>query len=564
MTDTQTSDLPITGSVAITSIVMGENVRDVDSDHVASLAESIRLMGVLTPVVVTERDGKPHLVAGFHRLAAASAAGLEHIPVVWRDNEGTATDAAIENIHRKQLTPYEEAVALGRALEAGLTPEGAAQALGWTMNTVHRRSKLLIMPDVIAKWAGYSCFPLAAVDRMQQILDLHPDLPATLAGAVEKMNERDATQLIRDLANGWNAVHVVTDAIDGTPLAKKVRFIRMNESFTVRDIDNLKVRIGKEAKPVVDGILAGLKQDYEYGPAIYFTDEAVDGARALGALHEIASNRDEPMVVLVDDAKHSVLSTMCTVSLLAYTPPVKEKAERASKAAAERTPEKQLELDEKKELRGTLPEVAGAHAAQRAQLLEQFNSVPIDMDVARFFVYSVLGNDYAQHALTRGDGVTAWRNGIDGVLSPHWVPTPASSNGTARPDKIIYPSFDKNHGGEDEQLVKANAALWKYIDAAKTPEELFGRALAVLAGPSLGMTDALPASRNWDTLYGVYRAELGSVKYTHKDAARKAMMALLKKHKVISPRMEAAAKSKKSIRSRFVRKAKDISTTKEA
>ena len=87
--------------VALDQIRVPENVRALDDAHVAALAGSIALQGMLVPLVVrTDDDGDNgfELVAGFHRVAAARSLGLADVPVVVRDADTEAADRAVENV----------------------------------------------------------------------------------------------------------------------------------------------------------------------------------------------------------------------------------------------------------------------------------------------------------------------------------------------------------------------------------------------------------------------------------------------------------------------------------
>jgi hypothetical protein len=86
------------GRVALGEIRVPDNVRDLDPEHVKALAGSIKLQGMLVPVVVRNDDEGFELVAGFHRIAAASSLGLKVVPVVVRDAVTEDADRAVENI----------------------------------------------------------------------------------------------------------------------------------------------------------------------------------------------------------------------------------------------------------------------------------------------------------------------------------------------------------------------------------------------------------------------------------------------------------------------------------
>src|SRR5215217_5901068 len=92
--------------IALDRIRVPDNVRSLDEAHVQALAGSIALQGVLVPLVVRPDGEAFELVAGFHRLAAARSLELTEVPVVVRDADTEEADRAVENIARKQLSPY--------------------------------------------------------------------------------------------------------------------------------------------------------------------------------------------------------------------------------------------------------------------------------------------------------------------------------------------------------------------------------------------------------------------------------------------------------------------------
>lgn len=165
-------------------------------DGVDALAESIRLVGVLVPVAI-EPDGT--IVAGHRRYAAALKAGLAEIPVrVISDVEAAAGTtgaastafAALENIAREQLSPDEEATAIERMLDAGYTPDGAAQILAMPLARVTRRAQLLkLPPELRAHYRSGGNGPLSILPLLVTISDAQP----WLAKAIAKFDLRDLT-----------------------------------------------------------------------------------------------------------------------------------------------------------------------------------------------------------------------------------------------------------------------------------------------------------------------------------------------------------------------------------
>lgn len=126
-----------------------------DDDALEGLAASIREVGVLQPVVVRpgERDGSYLLIAGERRLRAAGMAGLTTIPAVIRSvesDERYLSEALIENVQRKDLSPLEEAAAYRNLLEDfGMTHEGVATRVGKSRSSVTNTIRLLQLPAAI-------------------------------------------------------------------------------------------------------------------------------------------------------------------------------------------------------------------------------------------------------------------------------------------------------------------------------------------------------------------------------------------------------------------------------
>ncbi|MDT4892668.1 MAG: ParB family transcriptional regulator, chromosome partitioning protein [Pseudonocardiales bacterium] len=120
-----------------------------DEDALAELTHSIREFGVLQPVVVRPDTDGYELVMGERRLRAATAAGLDTVPAIVRStgDDAMLRDALLENIHRAQLNPLEEAAAYQQLLEEfGTTHEELAQRIGRSRPQVSNTIRLLNLP----------------------------------------------------------------------------------------------------------------------------------------------------------------------------------------------------------------------------------------------------------------------------------------------------------------------------------------------------------------------------------------------------------------------------------
>jgi len=120
-----------------------------DEDSLAELTHSVREFGVLQPIVVRADATGYELVMGERRLRAAAAAGLATIPAIIRSTEDDAMlrDALLENIHRAQLNPLEEAAAYQQLLEEfGATHDDLAHRIGRSRPQVTNTIRLLNLP----------------------------------------------------------------------------------------------------------------------------------------------------------------------------------------------------------------------------------------------------------------------------------------------------------------------------------------------------------------------------------------------------------------------------------
>ena len=119
------------------------------------LVHSIREIGLLQPVVVRPVGGGSYqLVAGERRLRAAKDAGLQNIPAIVRDtaDDNLLRDALLENLHRVQLNPLEEAAAYQQLLEDfGGTQEELANRLGLSRPQVTNTLRLLKLPAPVQR-----------------------------------------------------------------------------------------------------------------------------------------------------------------------------------------------------------------------------------------------------------------------------------------------------------------------------------------------------------------------------------------------------------------------------
>jgi ParB family chromosome partitioning protein len=181
---------------------------DVRAETLEELANSIRVQGVIQPIVVRALDvvnGEPRryeIIAGERRWRAAQLAGLAEIPAVIREvpDDAAIAIALIENIQRENLNPLEEARALARLIdEFQLTHQQAAEAVGRSRAAVSNLLRLLELPEQVCALVeqrelemGHARALLGLANRRQQ---------SEVAGLVAKkgISVRDTEALVRRL-----------------------------------------------------------------------------------------------------------------------------------------------------------------------------------------------------------------------------------------------------------------------------------------------------------------------------------------------------------------------------
>ena len=216
-----------------------------DPTRLDELADSIRVQGVIQPIVVRALDargknGASHeIIAGERRWRAARLAGLSDVPVVLRaaDDRAVIAMSLIENIQREDLNPLEEAHALSRLIgEFELTHQQAADAVGRSRAAVsnllrllelppairsllesrqlemgHARALLTLAPDAashLASQAAEHGWSVREVERRAQALG-QGRLPSSTAKAAPKRADADIAALERELAETLNTRVVV-------------------------------------------------------------------------------------------------------------------------------------------------------------------------------------------------------------------------------------------------------------------------------------------------------------------------------------------------------------------
>jgi ParB family chromosome partitioning protein len=157
-----------------------------DEDAMAELVASIKNVGLLQPVVVRELGAdRFQLVMGERRWRAAGQAGLETIPAIVRDtdDDDMLRNALLENLHREQLNPLEEAAAYGQLLDDfGATHEQLAQRIGRSRAQVSNTLRLLNLPPAVQRRVAAGVLSAGHARALLTLTDA--EAAETLAGRI--------------------------------------------------------------------------------------------------------------------------------------------------------------------------------------------------------------------------------------------------------------------------------------------------------------------------------------------------------------------------------------------
>ncbi|MEY4231295.1 MAG: chromosome partitioning protein ParB [Actinomycetota bacterium] len=207
--DDDGTDAPVLAELPIDSIVPNPHQPRVhfDEESLSDLTASIREIGVLQPVLVRPVGDHYELLAGERRWRAARRAGLATIPAVVRatDDLGSVERALIENLHRQDLTPLEEAAAYQQLIEDfSLTHEQVASRVGKSRSAITNTLRLMALPPSIQHLladgrlsAGHARAVLGTPDRAFQE-------QLARRAALEGWSVRAVEEAVRDRASGFS------------------------------------------------------------------------------------------------------------------------------------------------------------------------------------------------------------------------------------------------------------------------------------------------------------------------------------------------------------------------
>jgi len=226
-----------------------------DEGALYELAESIKVQGIMQPILVRRLDAESaaaknaefEIIAGERRFRAAKLAGLDSVPVLVRDvpNEAAAAMSLIENIQREDLNPLEEAQGLQRLVaEFGLTHEAAAQAVGRSRSAASNLLRLLNLAEPAQAMLMAGDIDMGHA-RALLSLDRGTQITAANQIAGKKLSVREAEALVKKLAADFS----LTPSPRRNGAADKSRdLLRVEEELADLLTAEVEVRIKKRSK----------------------------------------------------------------------------------------------------------------------------------------------------------------------------------------------------------------------------------------------------------------------------------------------------------------------------
>ena len=170
-----------------------------DEDGLQELAASIAQIGVLQPILVRPADSGYELIAGERRWRAAGIAALEVIPAIVRttDDMSSMEQALVENLHRADLTPLEEAAAYHQLIEDfDFTHEQVAERVGKSRSAISNALRLMALPTEIQQYLGDGRLTARHARSLLSIDDAETQLRYAREAASNELTVRELEALI--------------------------------------------------------------------------------------------------------------------------------------------------------------------------------------------------------------------------------------------------------------------------------------------------------------------------------------------------------------------------------
>lgn len=194
--------LPLT--VKITEVEPNRNQprKNFDEDALIELSDSIKNVGIISPLVVKKREDFYEIIAGERRWRAAKLAGLKEVPVIINnkyDDQQTLEVSIIENIQREKLNPIEEGLAYKRLIdEFNLSQDEVAERVSKSRSDVTNKMRLLKLDERVQNMLISEMISMGHARALLGFEDADEQYAAAEKVAAEKLSVRDIEKLVKN------------------------------------------------------------------------------------------------------------------------------------------------------------------------------------------------------------------------------------------------------------------------------------------------------------------------------------------------------------------------------
>lgn len=203
-----------------------------NEDALTELSDSIKLHGIISPIIVIKRDDYYEIVAGERRWRAAKMAGLKEVPVIIKDySDREAMEVAlIENLQREDLNPIEEALAYQRLIkEHELKQDELAERVSKSRTAITNSMRLLKLDDKVQNLLIEDLITSGHARAILGLTDKSRQLEVAEKVIDEKLNVRDVEKLVKKINN---------------PATKAPKAVDKNDIIYRKEEEKLKNAIG--------------------------------------------------------------------------------------------------------------------------------------------------------------------------------------------------------------------------------------------------------------------------------------------------------------------------------
>jgi len=181
---------------------MGQPRKKFDEDELLELAESIKIHGVIQPIILTKRGKRYEIIAGERRWRASKLAGLTKIPAVIREytDKEIMEVSLIENIQRQDLNPIEEALAFKNLIdEHKMKQDDLAERVSKSRSTITNALRLLKLDDKVKAMLAEGLISTGHARALLTIEDKNKQQALAVKIFDEKLSVREAEKLVKQI-----------------------------------------------------------------------------------------------------------------------------------------------------------------------------------------------------------------------------------------------------------------------------------------------------------------------------------------------------------------------------